>query len=260
MAENKNFVERSVQDGETPHPAYETLKFKDTRHPDGGRGDWFSHILLGYVPTDLFDQLCKTPGFNNQEMKVSITINGIQVIHAEFEAMISEFSGRMLAERMQRGDWHNFEKAVETKAEAMLKVISGDFMEKAHTIHSMLTQFADQSETMLQTIYNQPYKWQITSEMKDAGAQAVEDFGDYNDTPINRRVLADKVYSAMVKLKPEGSGKNVKLKLPPVIPVPTNHDFVVDKREVRGRKQMFEEMKTALAAIGIDIDQLAAKE
>lgn len=258
MPQNKNFVPRSVMEGEAPNPAFETLKFNDLKNADGGQGDWLSHIILGYIPQDLFTQMCEAPGWNPDAMQVAITINGIPVIHSKFEAMISEFSGRMLEHRMHKGDWHNFEKAVETKAQKILSTALNGFAEMADNLQNNMRQIVDQSDTLVETIYNQPYKWQITSEMKDAGAQAVEDFGDYNDTPINRRVLADKVYSAMVKLKPEGVGANLKLKLPPAVPKAPG-DLLgpsIDKRELKGRQDMLQEMKVALLEIGIDVSKL----
>lgn len=258
MPENKNFVERIVQDGEAPNPAYETLKFNDLKNADGGNGDWLSHIILGYIPKDLFEQMCEAPNWTPEAMQVAITINGITVIHTQFEAMISEFSGRMLDQRMHNGDWHNFEKAVATKAQKILNTALNGFTELADGLQNNLRQIADQSDVLVETIYNQPYKWQITSEMKDAGAQAIGDFGDHNDTPINRRILADKVYSAMVKLKPEGVGANVKLKLPPAIPK-APADLLgpsIDKRELKGRQDMLQEMKVALLEIGIDVSKL----
>lgn len=254
MPENKNFTERDVPEGE--EPKFETLAFNDVKHAEGGNGNWLSHIILDYIPKDLFDQMMATEDFSPEKLQVAITINGVQVIHAKFEAMISEFSGRMLLERMHRGNWHDFEKAVETKARKILKVSLNSFTEMADQLQNNMRQMVDCSDVVLETMYNQPYRYQVTDEMKDAGAAAYVSFGDFKPTETNHRILADRIYNAMVKAKPEGTGANITLKLPEI----NSSDSCVDERELKGRQDMFDEMEAALLAVGIDIEKLARRQ
>lgn len=213
MAKNKNFVERNPAE-----PQYETLTFNDLRHADGGQGDWLSHIMLGYIPAPEFEQMCKAPGWNPEQMQVAITINGIPVIHASFEAMISEFSGRMLKDRMQRGKWDSFDAAVEVKAKTLLKQSMGDFLDNANKLSENVSHLADSSDTLIQAAWNAPYKWLVTEEMKAAGQRAIADFGPFEATETNQRICADKVFSAMTKKRPDDIVKSVKIKLPRAIP------------------------------------------
>lgn len=251
MPENKNFTERDVPEG--AEPAFETLGLSFLKSAEGGDGNWLSHIILGYIPKDLVEQMMATEDFSPEKLRVAITINGVQVIHAQFEAMISEFSGRMLQHRMHRGDWHDFEKAVETKARNILKASLNSFTEMADQLKNNMRQMVDCSDMVIETMYNQPYRYQVTDEMKDAGAEAYVSFGDFKPTETNHRILADRIYNAMVKAKPEGTGANITLKLPEI----KSSDSCIDERERKGRQDMFDEMEAALLAVGIDIDKLA---
>lgn len=255
MAQNKNFVERDVKDGD--EPLFETLKFNDLKNADGGQGDWLSHIMLGYIPAPEFNQMCEAPGWNPDQMQVSINVNGLRVIHASFEAMISEFSGRMLTQRIQKGKWDKFETAVEEKAKRLLKQSMGDFIDNAYKLSENLSHLAASSDTLIQSVWNIPYKYTVTTEMKDAGAKAIEDFGVYTDTETNRRIVADKIYNAMVTARPPEFPKTVKLKLPPAMP-PMPGDFLgsVDKRVVAIRKEVLAEVKALLEQHNIDVDDL----
>lgn len=257
MAANKNFVERDVAEGD--EPLFETVKFNDLRNEDGGRGDWFTHILLGYIPEPEFSEMLATDGWNPEAMQVNITVNGVRIIHAQFEAIISEFSGRMLNERLQRGNWHNFEKAVETKAKHLLKASLGDFLDNAHTLSRNIEHLADSSDSLVQSAWNIPWRDLVTDEMKTEGQRVIDEFGSYEPTVTNRRVLSEKVYNAMANARPAPHDKSVKITLPPVhkrAPSDLMGSLVMDKRELRGRMEMLNEVKAILAQYNINVEDL----
>lgn len=215
MAQNKNFVERDVKDGD--EPKFETLKLNDIRHPDGGQGDWLSHILLGYIPEPEFAAMLATPDWNPEAMRITIDVNGVRIIHTTFEAMVSEFSGRMLNDRLERVHFGDFEKAVTTRAENLLRKSLGDFTDKVYQLQQNLEHLADSSDNLVNAAWAAPYKYTMTEEMKAAGQRAVADFGSFDPSVTNQRILADKVYTAMVGAKPD-LVNTVKIKLPFAIP------------------------------------------
>lgn len=249
MARNKNFVERDVQEGD--EPKFETLSLNDIRHPDGGQGDWLSHILLGYIPEPEFKAMLETPNWNPEAMETTITVNGVRIIHAQFEAIISEFSGRMVAERLERVKFGDFEKAVKLKAENLLRTSLGDFNERVHQLQQNLEQLADTSENLVEAAWSAPYKYHMTEEMKAAGAQTIEAFGTFIPSGTNYRVLADKVYTAMIGKKPD-LANSVKIKLPPAIPkMPGDFMGSADKRVVAIRLELLKEVQALLESHGI---------
>jgi hypothetical protein len=252
MAQNKNFVERDVKDGD--EPMFETLKFNDIRRPDGGQGDWLSHIMLGYIPEPQFSEMLATPGWNPEAMQVTIDVNGVRIIHATFEAMISEFSGRMLTERLERVKFNDFEAAVKKKAENLLRQSLGDFNEKVYQLQQNLEHLADTSENLVQAAWSAPYKYHMTDEMKAAGAQTIEAFGTFIPSGTNYRVLADKVYTAMVREKPD-LANTVNIKLPPAVPkLPGDFMGSADKRVVAARLELLKEVKALLESHGINAE------
>lgn len=254
MAQNKNFVERSVKEGD--EPLFETLTFNDIRNSDGGQGDWLSHILLGYIPEPEFAAMLATPDWNPEAMRVTIDVNGVRVIHATFEAMVSEFSGRMLNDRLARVNFDDFEKAVKTKAENLLRQSLGDFNEKVYQLQQNLEHLADTSENLVQAAWSAPYKYHMTDEMKAAGQQAIMAFGEFNPSETNQRILADKVYTAMVGKKPD-LANTVNIKLPKAIP----QDYCIlpfrntpEKVVTAIRAELLKEVKALLESHGINAE------
>ena len=252
MPQNKNFVERDVKDGDEPQ--FETLKLNDIRHPDGGVGDWLSHILLGYIPEKEFAEMLATPNWNPEAMQISIHVNGVRIIHSQFEAIVSEFSGRMLTERLDRVKFGDFEKAVSVKAENLLRQSLGNFTEKVYELQQNLEHLADSSNNLVQAAWDAPFKYYDNDEMKTAGQQAIAEFGEFVPSETNQRILADKVYHAMVGKK-ANPANTVNIKLPPAIPkMPGDFMGSADKRVVAARADLLKEVKALLESHGINAE------
>ena len=249
MPQNKNFVERSVSaDQELP---FETLKFNDMRNADGSKGDWFTHILLAYTPKLELDQLTDAPGFNPESMQVTIQVNDVRITHATFEAMISEFSGRMLMQRVQRAHLDSFEDAVKLKAEQLLRDSIGALQENAYKLAENLGHLADQSSTIIENVWNAPYQHCIDANMKRAGMNAIEHFGPVDPNDVQRIQLAERVYRAMTTARPKYPINSMKVTLPGVVPAESVTGSPQADLIAQGRQQMLDEVMAALDAQGI---------
>ena len=249
MPQNKNFVERSVSaDQELP---FETLKFNDMRNADGSKGDWFTHILLAYTPKLELDQLTDAPGFNPESMQVTIHVNDIRITHATFEAMISEFSGRMLMQRVQRAHLDSFEDAVKLKAEQLLRDSIGALQDNAYKLAENLGHLADQSSTIIENVWNAPYQHCIDANMKRAGMNAIEHFGPVDPNDVQRIQLAERVYRAMTTARPKYPINSMKVTLPGVVPAESVTGSPQADLIAQGRQQMLDEVMAALDAQGI---------
>ena len=249
MPQNKNFVERSVSaDQELP---FETLKFNDMRNADGSQGDWFTHILLSYTPKLELDQLTDAPGFNPESMQVTIHVNDIRITHATFEAMISEFSGRMLMQRVQRARLDSFEDAVKLKAEQLLRDSIGALQDNAYKLAENLGHLADQSSTIIENVWNAPYQHCIDANMKRAGMNAIEHFGPVDPNDVQRIQLAERVYRAMTTARPKYPINSMKVTLPGVVPAESVTGSPQADLIAQGRQQMLDEVMAALDAQGI---------
>lgn len=249
MTQNKNFVERTVDaDQELP---FETLKFNDMRNADGSQGDWFTHILLSYTPKLELDQLTDDPGFNPESMQVTIHVNDVRITHATFEAMISEFSGRMLLQRVQRARLDSFEEAVKIKAEQLLRDSIGALQDNAYKLAENLGHLADQSSTIIENVWNAPYLHHIDAKMKRAGLNAIEHFGPVDPNDVQRIQLAERVYRAMMTARPKYPANSVKVTLPDVLPLESLTVSPQADLIAQGRQQMLDEVMAALDAQGI---------
>lgn len=206
MKDKDAFVERSEH-----QPSYEILDFDKLRNQ---QPEFMTHILLGYIPKDKMNAIIEDPDWDSSKMRIQIMLNGTQITNTEFNAIINEFSNRMLHDRIHLGKWDDFEEAVKVKAKQLLKDSMGDFAEKIMALQDNVGHLADESEKLVQAAWNAPYFGFMNSEMHEAGEEAIAKFGEYNDSLTNRRVLAKLVFDAMAKKRPNHPNENLKLQLP----------------------------------------------
>lgn len=204
---------KSMEYRETVGQAYEVLSF-DSISSVNGKAGVIHDILLNYLPEEKVNALIEAPDWNSEKMNVLITVNGTQLLNVEFNEIINEFSHQMLQKRISLGNWDNFQEAVKLKAQAMLKETMGSFAENFFNLQQNMQQITDESGKLLEMAWSAPYKHMLTPEMRLAGAEAIEAFGTYQDSVINRGVLAAKVYEAMVKTKEDPSTAGSSIKLP----------------------------------------------
>lgn len=252
MTQENNFPSRHTPIREDM--PFETVKFNDVHHANGGRGDWLSHILVEYVPKEQFEQMTNAPDFNPESMKITILLNDIRITHATFEAMTSEFSGRLLNDRIKRGRWDSFEEAVKLKAGQLMREAIGTLQENAYTLAENLGQLADSSSTIIESVRNAPFMNHVDDAMKRAGSNAVELFGAVEPNEAHRAQLAERVFRAMNYAKPKHLASSVKVKLPAVTPAVTEKSPPASREAgliAQGRQQMLDEVMAALDAQGI---------
>jgi hypothetical protein len=191
------------------------------------------------------------PGWNPENMEVGIFVNGIHVIHATFEAMLSEFSGRLLQERIKRGRWDSFEEAVKVKAGQLLRESIGTLQDNAYKLAENLEHLAKSSSTIVEQVWDAPFANHVDDAMRRAGCNAIELFGPVEPNDANRAQLAERVYRAMNYARPEHLASAVKVTLPGVIrdksPPASREAGLI----AQGRQQMLDEVMAALDAQGI---------
>lgn len=237
-----------------PEMPFEMVKFNDVQHPNGGRGDWLSHVLLEYVPHAEFNQMVEAPEWNPESMKITILLNDIRITHATFESMVSEFSGQMLNHRIKRGRWGSFEDAVKLKAGQLMREAIGTLQDNAYALAENLGQLADSSSTIIDSVRNAPFMNHVDDAMKRAGSNAVELFGAVEPNEAHRAQLAERVFRAMNYAKPKHLASSVKVTLPAVTPAVPEESPPASREAgliAQGRQQMLDEVMAALDAQGI---------
>lgn len=204
---------QSMEYRETVSDAYEVLDFEKI-HSVNGKPGALHDILLNCLPEEKVNALIEAPDWAPEKMNVLISVNGLQLLNVEFNEIINEFSHHMLQQRIALGKWDNFEEAVKHKAKSLLNETMGSFAENFFQLQQNMQQITDQSGNLLEAAWKAPYKFMLTPEMRLAGGQAIETFGVYEDSSVNRGVLAAKVYEAMVKAKEDPNALASSIHLP----------------------------------------------
>lgn len=179
-------------------PEHEELAFRDLA--SSTVATYLGALLLGYVPKEKLDSLQADPEWTPKAMKVSITVNGVQLLHEHFEAMCSEFSKRMLNQRIRAGRWDDFEAAVLLKAEQLASGAFTKFNDQVFDLQQQLQHLTENAEEMVKREWNSLYAHSVTEEMLAAGmAYSVEP--EHQEKP--RSAYIEGLYRAMVRKKPE---------------------------------------------------------
>lgn len=132
----------------------EKLSFRDLERD----ATWVAHLLVEYTTADVCEKIVSQEGYDVDAMNVCITIDGVQITHAAFDAIVSEFSGRMLKERLKRVKFDDFDAAVKQRAHEMVKAIYKDLEEKSHELSMAMERLTDTSTSMIEQHWDQLYK------------------------------------------------------------------------------------------------------
>jgi len=217
---SKSPIDQAHEKGE-----FEILSFRKDLERGGSGPTWLSHLILEGLPRDLIEKIADAPGWDSDRMAIALQINGVYVMHADFEKICSYFADRMLKEKLERASFDDFEKAVEIRAKGIIKAGTDTLQEKLHDLHQQLENLTGVAGDIVQREWDAPFAHQITDDMQRAALNALGryfsiepdvDFeGKSEDSEEAAQAHAKEaikaVYCAMVNARDKKSPRTIKL-------------------------------------------------
>lgn len=117
---------------------------------------WFAYFLV--ESKEAADKIISDPKFKPSELKVSIQVNGVNILVEDFDRILSTITAKMLEERIVKEGWKAIDISAKKKAEDFYRSLHSDLYEKAQEAMSNLDQLSEQAHTIVETHWENFWK------------------------------------------------------------------------------------------------------